>query len=275
MAKGERAPRRCSKCDNKPLMSQCKHTKAGQKYLENVAAALHSQPPQYQITTVPHTSLGSAVSLPPLPIFAAMEPQPEMPIPIDPRLQDANGRPNEDGQDDVSNAGQSEASGSPGKKKQKRTSDKDPYNGHVHGAQRGAKPWVIRRKHKAPEPCGDTHEAARAFAAGIGPLIERCDDLSNRTGCWLVIAAQHITAVNGMVHYTSPRLRAEAHDDIEGIVDNIDGLIFDLREARKREAVQANRKVRELEEQNRMLQEQLRLYKQQEIHHAISANTST
>ena len=48
----------------------------------------------------------------------------------------------------------------------------------------------------------------------------KCDDISQKTGCWLLIVAQHITAQSGMVHYMSPRLRVDAPGEMEDIVND-------------------------------------------------------
>ncbi|TEB36922.1 hypothetical protein FA13DRAFT_1622470, partial [Coprinellus micaceus] len=82
-----------------------------------------------------------------------------------------------------------------------------------------------------------------------------------KTGCWLLVAAQHITAVNGVVHYISPRLRAEAPQEVSDIMNDVHDLIDDLREARRAEALKLQRELRDLQAHYHRAQEELQMYR--------------
>ncbi|TEB36923.1 hypothetical protein FA13DRAFT_1706105 [Coprinellus micaceus] len=207
----QKAPHRCTRCQLRPLMSQCEHTKAGRAFLNGMRTGLASQPPtQYQNNqgfgdlsiSSSHPPLGAGVApyhLPPgsIPIGD----QQQFPVLSDPQLA-LQSRPEGDfhsatgvGQNvdeqAAANAARNDMDSCTGSlapsdqsitsasspatvpTKRGRPSKANPFHGHVRGAHQGATPIAIVRKHAEPEPCEATSEAAKAFAGAIGPILER------------------------------------------------------------------------------------------------------
>lgn len=92
--------------------------------------------------------------------------------------------------------------------------------------------------------------------------------MATRTGCWLYIGAQHITAQHGVVHYTSPRLCADAPQEIEDFANDFDGLVDDLRQARKDDAVKLRRRLGAVEKEKQQLADQLQAAKRRKLEQA-------
>ncbi|KAF6756413.1 hypothetical protein DFP72DRAFT_846727 [Ephemerocybe angulata] len=151
------------------------------------------------------------------------------------------------------------------KKRQVRATVANPYHGHVAGAQRGIDTFKIVRKHAPPAPLDSTKDAAAYFNQSIGPIIERCEDIARKTGCWLFIGAQHITAQNGMVHYVSPRLVSDAPEEIEDITNELDDLIRGLRKSRRHDALRVCVELAEAEREKQRLAAELQAMKQKEL----------
>ncbi|KDR72063.1 hypothetical protein GALMADRAFT_213511 [Galerina marginata CBS 339.88] len=222
---------RCTVCAGRPLRSECVHTKAGaaRVHEKNAMESLRAPTPG----TVPPTNsqpnsgtnnvvqpistpvnnpaegveqsiLSTSVALPDPQTLPHPAPETQTPaanLPPAPEAQTPEAR--------TPAASVPVAFRPPPTSKQVRTSTTDPYNGLV-SAQRGNLPYNVVRGHKAPDRHDKTSKSTKAFGEKIDAILEKCDDLSLQTGCWLFIGAQHPTARSAAIHYASHRLRRDA-----------------------------------------------------------------
>lgn len=84
-------------------------------------------------------------------------------------------------------------------------------------------------------------------------LVERAEDISVKTGCWLFVGAQHPGGVGATIHYTSPRLLRDAPDDMDAIVNDYHGLMTNLLQARRAEALELAKKYQESLSENQAM----------------------
>ncbi|KAF8203234.1 hypothetical protein BJ912DRAFT_348887 [Pholiota molesta] len=229
-------PSRCSRCEGRPLRSQCEHTKQGKDYIlaqeaskniENAIAqdgppSFHSSPRSRTVMSEPTRE--SPAETTPVRMDECVPPW-VGPI-IDPTLiamstpgrSDA-GTSNAMGTNmpagtttpSVSEPGVDEATSSPGTPKSKRirATASNARFGHVEGVCRGFTPHNVYRKHAVPDPIPEGARASKTFLEKMNSLVEQCEDISLKTGAWLFVGAQHPGATGGSINYSSPRLRRD------------------------------------------------------------------
>ncbi|KAF5311573.1 hypothetical protein D9611_009509 [Ephemerocybe angulata] len=281
-----RKPSRCTKCPNRPLRAQCEHTLAGKRYLQQLHAQYQSSipidpallifpgsTPQTQplhsvfippvvsemLQTHASTTNSLAGSAVPIPATATATPiltsnptntvsKSRGPSPASESVSDSN-----EGEELL---GQPPAPAPAGERpKQRRAKASDPYNKHVRGAKRGVQTFEVVRKHPCPRPLAKTADATAYFARTIETIIERCEDVSVASGCWLFIGAQHVTARHGMVHYVSPRLRLDAPKLAEDLVNHCNSVIQGVRDARRSDAAELSQALANSEAEKRRVLE--------------------
>ncbi|PPQ69412.1 hypothetical protein CVT26_002450 [Gymnopilus dilepis] len=132
---------------------------------------------------------------------------------------------------------------------QPRATMRNPIHGLVQGVKKGNKSHVTYRTHRLPSPRISALDVSRRYHRQINKLLQRCEDLSTETGCWLFFAAQHVTAREGAISYASPRLRREALEQAERIATDFNTTAARLRTSRRVEAVQLSEQLEEVERQ--------------------------
>ncbi|KAJ7359241.1 hypothetical protein DFH08DRAFT_686530 [Mycena albidolilacea] len=136
-----------------------------------------------------------------------------------------------------------------------RITRKNALHGKVDGAMRGSKPFDILRM-KEPRPAiADQSEASARFLRQTSDIIERCERVSQETGCWLHFSAQHLFAQGGFLHYTSPRLLKEAKKDAEQIINHANRVYATLIAARNEESKVMHKRLLLAEEDKQAVQE--------------------
>lgn len=85
----------------------------------------------------------------------------------------------------------------------------------------------------------------------------QAERISNETNCWIFIGAQHPNASAQFIHYTSPRLRADAMEEIGEVVNSFGDLTKSLIKACRDQAWELAKKVVEIENLNRVAEEKV------------------
>ncbi|PPR07645.1 hypothetical protein CVT26_001660 [Gymnopilus dilepis] len=130
----------------------------------------------------------------------------------------------------------------------------NPIYGVVKGVKKGNKDYALQvtyRMHKLPLPRSSARDVSRRYNRQVNKLLQRCEDLSTETGCWLYFGAQHTTAREGAISYVSPRFCREAREQAERIATDFNTTAAHLSTARRVEAVQLSEKLAEVERQRR------------------------
>lgn len=112
---------------------------------------------------------------------------------------------------------------------------------------------VIFCRHKRPEALLDSKDASKTFLDKMNRLVERAEDISVKTGCWLFIGAQHPGGAGATIHYTSPRLLRDAPDHAGEIVNDYHQLMSNLLQARRLEALNISQKYQATLAQNQAM----------------------
>ncbi|KAJ7206836.1 hypothetical protein GGX14DRAFT_297604, partial [Mycena pura] len=124
-----------------------------------------------------------------------------------------------------------------------RVTKKNALYGNVDGAMRGSKPFDILRMKELRPAITDQADASARFLRCASDIIERCERLSQETGCWLHFSAQHLFAHGGFLHYTSPRLLREAKKDAEQIINHANRVYATLIAARNEESKEMHKQL--------------------------------
>ncbi|KDR76769.1 hypothetical protein GALMADRAFT_67141, partial [Galerina marginata CBS 339.88] len=121
----------------------------------------------------------------------------------------------------------------------------NPFHGHVDGVKRGNAPYAIHRNKRLPNVIENSRDASRRFSRLLNKIVEKCEDASRETGCWLFLGAQHTSARGGTISYASPRLRSEAQSTASTLATEFNGAITTLLSARRADAVELQCKYEE------------------------------
>ncbi|KAJ7096215.1 hypothetical protein C8R44DRAFT_748752 [Mycena epipterygia] len=130
-----------------------------------------------------------------------------------------------------------------------RSSQKDPAFGKVKGVYRGSEPLELVRARLPGPPITDRKKCSTHFGRKIKDLLERCEELSNETSCWLFVTAHHANAREPFYHYSSPRLLRDGRNDVEEITNQFNKLFLSLVAARNTEAAGLHKQLLESQEQ--------------------------
>ncbi|KAJ6611688.1 hypothetical protein B0H10DRAFT_1918575 [Mycena sp. CBHHK59/15] len=87
--------------------------------------------------------------------------------------------------------------------------------------------------------------------------MDRCERLSNETGCWLYFSAQHIFATEPFFHYASPRILKEGKKDVEQITNHFNRLFLTLIAARNEDSKEMHKKLLLVQENEKVAKEAL------------------
>ncbi|TFK69716.1 hypothetical protein BDN72DRAFT_897013 [Pluteus cervinus] len=217
----EKAVRHCRRCPNSPALSQCSHSVAGRAYLASLLPPIQDEGDSDRESNSSVDRLLSVSRPDELRLLATPVPDSSAtdPVLIADRIERQRVR-----------AGR-------------------PLYGHVEGCMRGKHALnVLRTKPlHAPEP--DVRKATKRYNREMNAIISRCERISVETGCWLLIGAHHANANTPAIHYTSPKLRLEARDQVSDLTTKFWRLTSSLINARRVEAVALQNEVDSLKEQ--------------------------
>ncbi|KAJ7781849.1 hypothetical protein DFH07DRAFT_949542 [Mycena maculata] len=146
---------------------------------------------------------------------------------------------------------------SPNSKDRVRISKKNAVHGMVEGAMRGAKDFEIVRMKRLRPIIANKKDASARFLRSATEIIDRCERLSNETGCWLYFTAQHMFATEPFFHYTSSRLLKEGKKDIEQITNHFNRLFLTLIAARNEDTKEMHKKLLSAQENEKATKEAL------------------
>ncbi|KAJ7787749.1 hypothetical protein B0H14DRAFT_2629056 [Mycena olivaceomarginata] len=124
-----------------------------------------------------------------------------------------------------------------------RVTRKNALHGRVEGAMRGNKVFDIVRMKELRPAMADQARASARFLRSASDIIERCERLSQETGCWLHFSAQHLFAHGAFLHYTSPRFLREAKKDAEQITNHASRIYATLIAARNEESKEMHKRL--------------------------------
>ncbi|KAF8193291.1 hypothetical protein BJ912DRAFT_924484 [Pholiota molesta] len=133
-------------------------------------------------------------------------------------------------------------------KKQRRPNAEDTYHGFVNGVYRGTERYSLCRSHAKPSPIDNTSKASAMFLENIRALIQKCEDLSSQTSCWLFIGAQHPNATGETLHYASARLQRDA-PEIADIASDFCSTITHAKEVRRRDIIEVTKNLERARQQ--------------------------
>ncbi|KAJ7730930.1 hypothetical protein B0H14DRAFT_2640140 [Mycena olivaceomarginata] len=113
----------------------------------------------------------------------------------------------------------------------------------VNGARRGNQIFkVVRGKPLRPALEEQSGTSAR-FLRCVSDILDRCERVSEETGCWLHFSAQHMFGQGGYLHYTSPRFLKEAKKDAEQIINHFNQTFATLMAARHQETKNMHKRL--------------------------------
>ncbi|KAJ7787132.1 hypothetical protein B0H13DRAFT_2299186 [Mycena leptocephala] len=128
----------------------------------------------------------------------------------------------------------------------------------VEGAMRGNNRFEIVRTKKSRPMMTGRKEASARFLRSASDIIERCERLSNETGCWLHFSAQHMFATEPFLHYASPRILKEAKQDVEQITNHFNRTFLTLIAARNADTKEMHKKLLACKKTRRLLKKLLK-----------------
>ncbi|KAJ7749781.1 hypothetical protein B0H14DRAFT_3603453, partial [Mycena olivaceomarginata] len=138
-----------------------------------------------------------------------------------------------------------------------RISKKNLEFGMVKGAMRGNNHFEIVRTKKSRPTATGRRDASARFLRSASDIIERCERLSNETGCWLHFSAQHMFATEPFLHYASPRILKEAKQDVEQITNHFNRTFLTLIAARNADTKDIHKKFLAVQENEKAAKEAL------------------
>ncbi|KAK7014727.1 hypothetical protein VNI00_019315 [Paramarasmius palmivorus] len=140
---------------------------------------------------------------------------------------------------------------SPSKPARQRPTKANPCFGEVVGVYRGSKLLTVRRtRHRREEKKkqNPSHDDAgvnipKVFYDRTRRFMTKLEDLAEDTGAWVHFSAQHPTANEPFIHFTSRRLRTEGGDLLDGLHQANHQLYTSLMSARRCDTTQLAAKL--------------------------------
>jgi len=86
-------------------------------------------------------------------------------------------------------------------------------------------------------------------------LLNQCEDVSLKTGCWLFIGAQHANASAGALHYASPRLIKDGRQETNAFATQFLQLMKQVSDARKVDVLELQGKLQKTEREMTAIEE--------------------
>ncbi|KAJ3521135.1 hypothetical protein NMY22_g12436 [Coprinellus aureogranulatus] len=117
-------------------------------------------------------------------------------------------------------------------------SNRNPVHGFIEGLARGNEPISLARVRALKAVYEKNSDAVKAFDTLIRDLFTRCEDIANRTSCWLYIAVQHPSSRQAFAHYASPKFRREAGEDMGKIHEAVGRTMANLTLAARLESIE-------------------------------------
>ncbi|KAJ6536761.1 hypothetical protein DFH09DRAFT_931165, partial [Mycena vulgaris] len=160
-----------------------------------------------------------------------------------------------------------------GTKTRVRITNRNAVYGTVEWAKRGAKSMgmspvaprhaqqrtgaVIPRMWALKEPITSQSKSSCRFLRLVTDILERCEQVSQETGCWLFFSAQHMFAKVPFLHYASPRIRKEGRKEVEEITNHFNRLFLSLIAARNQDSKEMHKKLLDAQAKEASAQRQL------------------
>ncbi|EDR02739.1 uncharacterized protein LACBIDRAFT_307933 [Laccaria bicolor S238N-H82] len=242
-----REPQRCRKCPDRPLRSQCEHTVAGQTYLKSLESI--SNGAEHEDLGLPDVA-PPTLPQPPQPEHVTFLTPPtaihENPFLVSARMTQASlGTPRRHqalssasmGPTTVSPQTATDAHSSPPCMAPKANSQA------VEGAGQGFGSFLIHRTRELPELL-EGQALSKRFNEQVKDIINRCERLAYASGAWIFFTAHYPTARRDFIHYSSPKLRKDAREDIERITNDFDTIFDSLMTSRRAEAYSRHAELR-------------------------------
>ncbi|KAK7058465.1 hypothetical protein VNI00_002099 [Paramarasmius palmivorus] len=138
----------------------------------------------------------------------------------------------------------------PSRQSRKRPTKADPCFGEVIGVYRGSKLLKVRRTCKPWEEKRRVRKTANGEEEETGvnvskmfydrsrSLLTKLEDFAEATGAWVHFSAQHLTATQPFMHFTSTRLRLEGGDMLDTLHEANHNLYSSLMTARRCDTTQ-------------------------------------
>ncbi|KAF8332877.1 hypothetical protein F5887DRAFT_1080617 [Amanita rubescens] len=133
-------------------------------------------------------------------------------------------------------------------RKKAKVTKKNPAWGFVGGAMRGSKKLEIIRPQALRKRMEDQAASTKRFHREIGALIARAERLSEETGCWLAVMAQHGNAGSSATHFTSSSLRRDAKEDTVSLINQFHSITRALLVTKRQGALEMAKRLVEAEE---------------------------
>ncbi|KAF6747771.1 hypothetical protein DFP72DRAFT_774206, partial [Ephemerocybe angulata] len=118
-----------------------------------------------------------------------------------------------------------------------------PLYGLVEGVGRGKRALSMARTRELQPRIVEQVYASKMYSAWIIDLMTRCESISVRTGSWMYVTVQHPNSKNPFTHYSSPKLRREAPEQLESFHKEVSmtmtALVCSDRKARVEEMISA------------------------------------
>ncbi|KAJ3506796.1 hypothetical protein NLJ89_g6668 [Agrocybe chaxingu] len=126
--------------------------------------------------------------------------------------------------------------------------------GTIEGVMRGvSEEHIIYRTKGIPEPLTSSKQASKHFLETFNSIIQKCDTLSRKTGCWLFVGAQHPNASRQAIHYASPRLRRDGAQATDELGTSFVDLIRRITVSRQQEAFEMQQELRAAQDREKAL----------------------
>ncbi|KAK7047671.1 hypothetical protein VNI00_006439 [Paramarasmius palmivorus] len=110
--------------------------------------------------------------------------------------------------------------------------------GFVHGAFKGAETWQIPRVRARKKPL-TKGSVQKRFDEKLSGIVNRCEELCDETGAYLMITSQLPSARHGFVNYVSKPFRDEAAQSLDQLYDLTEDIYTSLIAARRRDVASA------------------------------------
>ncbi|KAK7020273.1 hypothetical protein VNI00_017765 [Paramarasmius palmivorus] len=110
--------------------------------------------------------------------------------------------------------------------------------GFVHGVFKGSETWKIPRARPRKQPLVKGSVQKR-FDEKLAGIVNRCEELCDETGAYLMITSQLPSARHGFVNYVSKSFRDEAPQSLDQLYDFTEDIYASVVAARRRDVASA------------------------------------
>ncbi|KAK7053237.1 hypothetical protein VNI00_003862 [Paramarasmius palmivorus] len=119
-----------------------------------------------------------------------------------------------------------------------RASRSNAVYGFVHGVFKGSETWKIPRVRPRKQPL-IKGSVQKRFDEKLAGIVNRCEELCDETGAYLMITSQLPSARHGFVNYVSKSFRDEAPQSLDQLYDFTEDIYASVVAARRRDVASA------------------------------------